>query len=152
MYHVRTCLWFDGDALEAAELYTALLPGSGITRIVRTAPDVPPVVVEFHLAGTPYQALNADRAHGFSEVASIAVQTVDQQETDRLWDGLIAQGGIAGRCGWLTDRFGLSWQIIPEAVPRLLASPDRVAADRVMQALLQMEKISIPDLNSAFAA
>lgn len=148
---VRTCLWFDGDGEEAARFYTSLLPDSAIETLFRPNPDAPPLVINFTLAGTPCQALNGGPKFQHSEAASIAVTTKDQQETDRLWSALAGNGGSESRCGWLKDRFGVSWQIVPEALPRLLASDDRVAAERATQAMLSMRKIDIAALEAAYA-
>lgn len=147
---VQTCLWFDGDAEAASALYTALIPGSAITRVTRMAPEGPALMVNFHLAGVPYQALNGGPQFKHSPAVSISVSTPDQAETDRLWEALLADGGQPSQCAWLTDRFGLSWQIVPEALPRLLGAADRAAAGRAMQAMLQMGKIDIAALEAAF--
>ncbi|WP_118138434.1 VOC family protein [Oceanicella sp. SM1341] len=149
---VATCLWFDGTGEEAAALYTALIPGSRITGRVPPAPDAPALLVSFTLAGTPYQALNGGPMFRHGEAASIAVTTPDQAETDRLWDALTADGGSLGRCGWLRDRFGLSWQIVPEALPRLLAAPGPGASARVREAMMAMGRIDIAALEAAAAA
>ena len=146
---VSTCLWYDSQAEEAARFYVSLLPGSAVTAVMRPDPDGPALIVFFTLAGAPYQALNGGPHYALTPAASIAVTTKDQEETDRLWAALVAEGGAEGHCGWLTDRFGLSWQIVPEALPRLLASPDRAAAERVQQAMLQMSKIDIAALEMA---
>ncbi|WP_372054070.1 VOC family protein [Tistrella mobilis] len=148
---VRTCLWFDGNAEAAVAFYTGLLPASEIDRSLRPDPDGPPLVIDFTLAGTPYQALNGGPHFQLTEAVSISVLTADQAETDRLWGALTADGGAESQCGWLKDRFGLSWQIVPEAVPRLLTSPDRAAADRVFQALMGMRRIEIAALEAAAA-
>jgi predicted 3-demethylubiquinone-9 3-methyltransferase (glyoxalase superfamily) len=140
---VRTCLWFDGNGQEAAEFYVSLLPDSSI----ETAGGV---VVELSLAGTPYMFLNGGPQHKLSPAASIAVRTADQAETDQLWDALVADGGQESMCGWLTDRFGVSWQIVPDALPRMLGADDREAADRAMQAMLKMKRIDIALLETAF--
>ncbi len=147
---VSTCLWFDGVAEDAASFYTSLIPDSRITNVFRPDPDAAPLLVEFTLAGAPYQALNGGPHYRLSEAVSIAVTTKDQAETDRLWSALLADGGRASQCGWLVDRFGLCWQIIPEALPRLLSAPDRAAAGRAMQAMLQMQKLDIARLEAAF--
>ena len=147
---VRTCLWFDGSGEQAAELYVSLLPGSRIDAVFRADPDGPPLTVEFTLGGTPYIALNGGPQYRPSPAASIVVQTVDQAETDRLWTALIADGGEESMCAWLVDRFGVSWQIVPEALPRMLAASDRDAAGRAMQAMLKMRKIEIATLEAAF--
>lgn len=146
---VRTCLWYDGTGEEAARLYVSLVPDSRIEDIFRIGPDAPPLVVNFTLAGTPYQALNGGPAHPHTPAASISVLTADQAETDRLWTALLADGGVESRCGWLTDRYGLSWQIVPEVLPRLLGDPDRAAAGRVMEAMMGMVKIDIAALEAA---
>jgi len=145
---VRTCLWYDGNGQEAAEFYVSLLPGSEIESINKPNPEAPPLIVNFTLCGAPYQALNGGPQFTHSEAASISVLTEDQAETDRLWAAL-CEGGAEVQCGWLKDRFGLSWQIVPEALPRLLLQEDRQAADRVMQAMLQMKKIDISGLEAA---
>jgi predicted 3-demethylubiquinone-9 3-methyltransferase (glyoxalase superfamily) len=104
------------------------------------------------LAGTPYQGLNGGPQHPHTEAASISVATRDQAETDRLWEALLADGGQPNACGWLADRYGLCWQIIPEALPRLLADPDPAASARVMQAMMGMVKIDIAGLEAAHRA
>lgn len=149
MTRVRTCLWFDGNAGEAADYYVSLIPDSTIDGEFRPDPEGPPLLINFSLGGTPYQALNGGPQFNFTEAASISVLCRDQQETDLLWDALIAGGGEESQCGWLKDRFGLSWQIVPEALPRLLSDPDREAADRAMRAMLRMRKIDIAGLEAA---
>jgi predicted 3-demethylubiquinone-9 3-methyltransferase (glyoxalase superfamily) len=148
---VRTCLWFDDQAEEAAAFYVSLLPDSRIESASRPKQDGPALVVEFTLAGTPYQALNGGPHFAFTEAASIVVMTEDQAETDRLWDALVADGGRESQCGWLKDRYGLSWQIVPRALVRLLSDPDREAAGRAMDAMLKMRKIDIAGLEAAHA-
>ncbi len=148
---VATCLWYDGVAEEAVSFYTSLVSGSEIGAITRFGPDGPAVMVEFTLAGAPFQALNGGPQFNFTEAASISVTTADQAETDRLWSALTSDGGEEGQCGWLKDRFGMSWQIVPEPLSRLLGSKDREAADRAMQAMMEMRKIEIAALESAYA-
>ncbi|MCB9832257.1 MAG: VOC family protein [Planctomycetes bacterium] len=147
---VKTCLWFESQAEEAAAFYVSLLPGSAVTTSFRPDPGGPALMVEFELAGTPYQALNGGPMYRLNEAASISVTTEDQAETDRLWEALVAGGGRASRCGWLVDRFGLSWQIVPRSLGRCLAAPDREAAGRAMQAMFQMSKIDIAAIEKAF--
>ena len=106
-------------------------------------------VVEFTIGGTPYMVLNGGPQFTHSEVVSISVLTVDQDETDRLWKALTAEGGSERQCGWLKDRYGVSWQIVPETLPRLLGDPDREAAGRAMQAMMEMKKINIAALEAA---
>lgn len=147
---VRTCLWFAEGGLEAAEFYVTLLPGSGITGTMRQDPDGPPLTVDFTLAGTPYQILNGGPHFTLSPAASIVVLTEDQAETDRLWSALTAGGGVESRCGWLGDRFGVSWQIVPREAVTLLSADDRAAAGRAFAALMEMGKIDIAALRAAF--
>lgn len=146
---VRTCLWFDGQAEDAASFYVSLIPDSRIETLLRFDPDGPALSVEFTLGGTPYQALNGGPQYTHSPAASISVRTKDQEETDRLWDALTA-GGSENRCGWLSDRYGVSWQIVPEVLPRLLSSSDRAAADRALQAMFAMVKIDIARIETAY--
>jgi predicted 3-demethylubiquinone-9 3-methyltransferase (glyoxalase superfamily) len=147
---VRTCLWFDTNGEDAAKFYVSLLPGSSIETVSRPAPGKPALIVELSLAGTPYMFLNGGPQYKLSPAASIAVRTADQEETDRLWNALLADGGEESQCAWLKDRFGVSWQIVPEALPRLLGADDRDAAGRAMQAMFQMRKIDIAALEAAF--
>ena len=146
----RTCLFLPDGALEAAEFYTSLLPGSGIDQAYRPDPNGPPLVVEFTLAGTPYMAMNGAPPAQSSHAVSISVLTEDQAETDRLWEALCADGGEGGHCGWLRDRFGIHWQIVPKALPRLMHAGDPQAADRVRSALMGMGRIDIAGLEAAF--
>jgi predicted 3-demethylubiquinone-9 3-methyltransferase (glyoxalase superfamily)/uncharacterized protein YndB with AHSA1/START domain len=145
---VRTCLWFDGNGHEAARFYVSLLPDSFVETVIE--PGDAPLVVEFRLAGVPYMALNGGPQFPHSPAASISVLTKDQVETDTLWDQLITGGGEESMCGWLTDRWGVSWQIIPEVLPRLLMSKDKTAAGRAQQAMLRMKKIDIATLMTAY--
>jgi predicted 3-demethylubiquinone-9 3-methyltransferase (glyoxalase superfamily) len=147
---VATCLWFDGPAEEAANFYVSLIPDSRITHILRPDPDGPALMVHFELGGTPYQALNGGPHCQLNEAASISVHTRDDAETDRLWDALAADGGKEIQCGWLTDRFGVSWQIVPQDLPGMLGAEDREAAGRAMNAMLAMTKIDIAAVAAAF--
>ncbi len=149
---VRTCLWFDDQALEAATFYCSLLPESRVERVGRHAEDQESgragdvLMVEFILGGTPYQALNGGPHFVLSEAVSISVLTENQAETDRLWEALTANGGSECQCGWLKDGFGLSWQIVPKRLVELLGSD---AGVRVMPALMKMKKIDIAALEAA---
>ena len=148
-----TCLWFDGQAEEAAELYVSTFPNSSITERY-FAPDAPvgspPLTVEFYLDGRPFVALNGGPQFTFSEAVSIQVMCETQEEVDYYWERLGARGDEkAQQCGWLKDGFGLSWQIVPVQLPALLADPDRARATRVMQAMLQMKKLDIATLEAA---
>ncbi len=147
---VRTCLWFDGNGETAAEFYVSLLEGSRIESVYRPDPSGPPLVVEFTLAGAPYMVLNGAPQFTPGPSVSISVLTEDQTETDLLWAALTEGGGAGSRCGWLTDRFGVSWQIVPEALPRMMAAEDHAAAGRAREALMAMGKIDIAALEAAF--
>lgn len=146
---VRTCWWFDGNGHEAAAFYVTLLPDSAIEG--GHGPDGgPPRVVEFTLAGAPMTIMNGGPGHPPSCAASISVLTESQCETDRLWTALTENGGKESRCGWLTDRWGVSWQIVPKCLPEMLGSPDRAAADRAFAAMMQMGKLDHAALETAF--
>ncbi len=147
---VRTCLGFNGNGTEAVDFYISLLPDSYIENSFGPNPEEPPLVIEFTLAGAPFMVLNAGPRYTPSEAASISVLTKDQKETDHLWDALTAKGGQAGPCGWLKDPFGVSWQIVPELMPRLLSSPDKAAVARTMNAMMQMGKLDGAALQAAF--
>lgn len=149
---VRTCLWFEKDGLRASEFYVSLLPDSVIDAIYPHGHPEDPMIVEFTLHGAPMMILTAGPHYKLSPAASISVLTRDQEETDRLWQVLTADGGTESRCGWLTDRWGVSWQIVPEALPRLLGATDREAAGRAQVAMMQMGKIDIAALETAFNA
>ena len=145
----RTCLFLPDGAQEAADFYVSLLPDSKIDAVYAPDPDGPPMVVEFTLAGTPFMTLNGNPEPVSSHMTSISILTEDQAETDRLWDALCADGGEEGRCGWLKDRFGVHWQIVPKALPRLMHGGDPAAAQRVQTALFAMNKIDIAGLEAA---
>ncbi|MBV7379001.1 VOC family protein [Maritimibacter dapengensis] len=149
MSKIRTCLWYDGVAEEAAQFYVDLIPDSGIEHVT-PGPEGRALLVNFHLAGVPYQALNGGPTYELSPAASIAVMTEDQDETDRLWNALVADGGQESRCAWCIDRFGMSWQVVPKDLPRYVGGPDREAAGRATQAMLKMNKIIIADLKAAY--
>lgn len=149
---VRTCLWFEKAGLSAAEFYVSLLPWSAIDAVYPHGNPDDPMIVEFTLHGSPMMIMSAGLHHKPSPAASISVLTKDQDETDHLWSALTSSGGAVGRCGWLTDRWGVSWQIVPEVLPRLLGAPDRAAAGRAQVAMMQMSKIDIAALESAFNA
>ncbi len=146
----RTCLWFESRGEEAANAYVELLPNSQIDAIFRPKPDGQALVVEFTLAGVPFQILNGGPSYQLSPAASISVTTEDQAETDRLWESLTANGGSESRCGWLVDRFGVSWQIVPRDLPRLLGHSNREAAARVQEAMMGMGRIDIEALKAVF--
>jgi len=149
-------LWFDTQAEAAADLYVSVFPDSRIVDVVRgsTAPggDEQVMIVAFELAGMQLTALNGGPGHTFTEAVSFVIDCADQAEVDHYWNALTADGGEEGPCGWLKDPFGLSWQVVPEALPRLLGDPDRGKAGRVMQAMLGMKKLNVAELERAAAA
>ena len=146
---IRTCLWFrDGRGREAAEFYCSLIPGS---RVERAMGGETFDVIDFSLGGVPYQILDAGPMFPQSECVSIAVQTDTQAESDRLWAALTADGGQESMCGWLKDRFGVSWQVVPTRLGELLGSPDPAASQRCMTAMLAMVKLDIAALERAAA-
>lgn len=146
---VRTCLWFEKGGHEAAREYVGLVPDSGIEAVRENGQPDDPMVVEFTLAGAPMMILTAGPHYKLTPAASISVLTEDQEETDRLWDALTRKGGEPGRCGWVVDRFGVSWQIVPKRLPDLLASDDQQVVARVSEAMMQMGKINIAALDAA---
>ncbi len=147
---IRTCLWFEKGGLEAAKFYVSLLPNSRMDSEYPAEPGKEPITVEFTLANAPYQILNGGPHYKLTPAASISVLTEDQEETDRLWNALLANGGEESRCGWLSDRFGVSWQIVPKALMRAVTAKDQVAAERARQAMYGMRKIDIAAIEAAF--
>jgi predicted 3-demethylubiquinone-9 3-methyltransferase (glyoxalase superfamily) len=150
------CLWFEKDAEEAATFYAGLLPDSHVDNVWRSPADTPSgpagmvLTVEFTLAGQRFLILAGgptDFKH--NESVSFVIETDDQAETDRLWDALTANGGEPGPCGWLKDRYGVSWQITPKRLNELTSDPDPERARRAMEAMLQMGKIDIAELERA---
>jgi predicted 3-demethylubiquinone-9 3-methyltransferase (glyoxalase superfamily) len=156
MSKITPCLWFDGEAEEAAKFYVSLLPDSRIETVQRNTVDSPAgktgtvLVVEFTLAGQRFMALNGGTRFEYTHAISFKIDCADQAEVDRLWDTLSANGGSVERCGWLRDRFGVSWQIVPSALPQFLGGPDRAGAQRAMAAMLQMVKLDIAGLKKAY--
>lgn len=151
------CLWFDGDAEAATAFYVSLLPDSRITAVNRSPVDTPSgpegsvLTVQFVLAGHQYLALNGGPNFRFTEALSFMVMTEDQAETDRLWDALLADGGSEKACGWLKDRWGLSWQITPRRLMELTTDPNPARAKAAMRAMMGMIKIDIAALDRAVA-
>lgn len=153
---VYPCLWFDGNAEEAADFYCTLLPDSRVDKIWRSPADTPSgpegmvLVVDFTVGGQQLQGLNGGPEFKFSEAVSLVIECEDQAEVDRLWDTLIADGGEPGPCGWLKDRFGLSWQIVPKEMNAMLESDDADGARRAMEAMLKMSKLDVAELRRAY--
>lgn len=149
---LRTCLWLKDEAEELARFYTSLLPDSRIDAAYPPGPEGPYFIVEFTLGGAPFMAMNSNDGHTAPTGAtSISVLTANQAETDRLWETLLSNGGEAGPCGWLKDRYGFSWQIIPKALPRLMHGGSPEQGRRVSAAMMKMQKLIIADLEAAAA-
>lgn len=149
------CLWYDGDALEAARFYAETFPDSAVNAVHRAPADYPAgrqgdvLTVEFMLMGIACLGLNGGPAFRHSEAFSFQVATDDQAETDRLWNAIVANGGQASACGWCKDRWGLSWQITPRALTAAIADPDPAAARRAFEAMMGMTKIDIAAIEAA---
>ena len=158
MSKITPCLWFDGNAEEAARLYVSLLPDSRLDSVSSSPADNPStpagavLVVDFTLAGQPFRAINGGPQFPFTEAVSFVIDCEDQAEVDRLWNALIVGGGSPGQCGWLKDRYGMSWQIVPRQLGEMLGDPDREKARRAMEALLRMNKIDVATMRAAFDA
>lgn len=149
------CLWFNGDAQEAAEFYVRTFPDSRLVAVHHAPGDYPSgkqgdvLTVEFTVMGIPCIGLNGGPTFKHSEAFSFQVATDDQAETDRLWHAIIDNGGEASVCGWCKDRWGLSWQITPRLLTQAIANPDRAAAQRAFEAMMQMGKIDIATIEAA---
>jgi predicted 3-demethylubiquinone-9 3-methyltransferase (glyoxalase superfamily) len=151
---ITTFLWFDGAAEEAARFYVSLFPESRIDKVVRSPVETPgapagsALTVEFTLAGEKYIAMNGGPGHPFTDAISLQVNCDDQAEVDRLW-AAFGEGGTPVACGWITDRFGLSWQVTPKRLMQLLADSDPGRSKRAMEAMMEMVKIDISALERA---
>ena len=145
---VTPFLWFNNQAEEAAQFYVSLFKDSRINRIV-PGPGGSAMIVEFQLAGVDYIALNGGPHFQLTEAFSLSVNCDSQAEVDELWETL-SEGGSKSHCAWLKDRYGLSWQIVPSLLPKLMSDPDPVKVRRVMQAMMQMTKIDISLLQRAY--
>jgi predicted 3-demethylubiquinone-9 3-methyltransferase (glyoxalase superfamily) len=156
MKDLTTCLWFDTEGEAAANFYTSIFPNSKLGEISRYGsagprPEGTVMTVSFELNGQDFVALNGGPEFTFSEAISFQVLCEGQDEVDAFWTKL-SEGGEQGPCGWLKDKFGVSWQVIPTALPELLGNPDREKAQRVMSAMMSMKKIEIGELERAAAA
>ena len=155
MSKISPCLWFDGDAEEAANFYVSLLPNSRIEKIQHNIIDGHSgkagsvLVIEFTLAGQGFMALNGGMKKEYTHAVSFKIDCADQAEVDRLWDAL-SDGGSVERCGWLKDRYGVSWQIVPTALPKYLGGSNAAGAQRAMAAMLGMVKLDIEGLKRAY--
>ena len=151
---ITTCLWFDTQAEEAADFYVSVFDGSKVLNAARYGDDGPGpagqvMTVEFEIEGRKFLALNGGPAFSFSEAVSFVIDCSSQEEVDRYWSALTA-GGAESQCGWLKDKFGVSWQVVPSVLSQLLGGPDREGAQRAMQAMLGMRKLEIAELQAAY--
>jgi predicted 3-demethylubiquinone-9 3-methyltransferase (glyoxalase superfamily) len=156
MQKLTPCLWFDTEGEEAARFYTSVFPNSKILEVTHYGSAGPRdeglvMTVSFELDGQTFTALNGGPGYSFSEAISFEVSCESQEEVDAYWSKL-SEGGEEGPCGWLKDRFGVSWQIVPKILVELIADPDQEKAQRVMAAMLKMRKIEIDELERAAAA
>lgn len=156
MSKITPCLWYDGNGEEAAKLYTSLLPNSRIDRVMRSPGDNPStpegavLTIEFTLAGQQFMALNGGPQFPFTEAISLTINCEDQAEVDRLWAALIKDGGEPSQCGWLKDKFGVSWQIVPKGAMELFNAQDKDGARRAFQAMMDMQKLDLAALRRAY--
>jgi predicted 3-demethylubiquinone-9 3-methyltransferase (glyoxalase superfamily) len=156
MSKISPCLWFDGEAEEAANFYVSLLPDSRIEYVQKNTVDSRAgkagsvLVVDFTLAGQRFMALNGGTRFEYTHAISFKIDCADQAEVDHLWDALSANGGSVEQCGWLKDRYGISWQIVPTALGKYLGGSDRAGAQRALQAMMQMVKLDIEGLRKAY--
>ena len=155
MQKITPCLWFDTEGEEAAQFYTSIFPNSRIVEVTRYGSAGPRaegtvMTVSFELDGQRFIALNGGPDFQFNEAISLEVDCESQDEVDSYWNAL-AEGGEEGPCGWLKDKYGVSWQIVPKVLTELISDPDQEKAQRVMAAMLQMKKIEIAELEKAAA-
>lgn len=153
---ITPCLWFDANAEEAVDYYVSVFKDSRVLHVDRftdSGPnhDATVVVIDFELTGRPFQAFNGGPMFTFSEAISFVVECADQTEVDYYWNTLTAEGQES-QCGWLKDKYGISWQIVPAALGELLRDPDRAKAGKVMRRLLEMQKLDIAELQAAYAS
>ena len=142
------CLWFDGQAQEAAKHYVSIFPDSAVTGLTRSGPDDAVLTASFQLDGREYLALNGGPGRTFTEAVSFQVMCTDQGEVDHYWTRL-SEGGEPGQCGWLTDRFGVSWQVVPTELMAVLGDPEPGRAQRALQAMLGMGKLDVAAMRAA---
>lgn len=155
MQKISTCLWFNGQAEQAARFYTSIFKNSRLGEISYYGPNTPGtegtvLTVAFQIEGQDFMALNGGPDFQFTPAISFVVDCQSQEEVDYYWDRLLEGGGRPDQCGWLADRFGVSWQIVPAVLSELLSDPDPVKANRVMQSMLQMVKLDIAELRRAY--
>ena len=152
-HSIRSCLWFrDGRGREAAEFYCGLFPGSRVEATFDISGTGGSWLIDFTLGGVPYQILDAGPMFTLTEAVSISVETDGQAETDRLWTALTANGGEESHCGWLKDRFGVSWQVFPRRLTELTLSANREVSAKAFAAMLNQKKIDIAEIEAAVRA
>ena len=156
MQKITTFLWFTAEAEEAAKFYTSIFPNSKIGKIVRNneasmGPNGAVMTVEFTLDGQEFTALNGGPIFTFSEAISFCVECASQDEVDYYWNTLIDDGGEPSQCGWLKDRYGVSWQIVPTVLDEMMKDPDENRARRTTEAMLEMKKLDVAELKRAYA-
>jgi predicted 3-demethylubiquinone-9 3-methyltransferase (glyoxalase superfamily) len=157
MPKITPCLWFDTEAEDAAQLYTSVFPDSKILEVAHYGAEGPReaglvMMVRFSLDGQEFLALNGGPEFTFDEAVSLMIDCADQAEVDHYWDGLLAGGGQESMCGWLKDRFGMSWQVTPRRLPELIGDPDPGRAGRAMKSMQTMRKIDIAAIEAAVDA
>ena len=154
MQKITTFLWFDNNAEDAINFYLPIFKDSKILKTARNPPGAPGpegalLVASIQLEGQEFVLMNGGPGHPLTDAISLTINCVSQEEVDHYWDRLLAGGGTPIACGWLKDKFGLSWQVTPTVLPQLLADPDKAKASRVMQAMMKMVKLDIPTLKAA---
>ncbi|MGE0210209.1 MAG: VOC family protein [Parvibaculaceae bacterium] len=157
MSKISPCLWYNGDAEEAVNFYVSLLPDSRVIHVQKNVMDSPSgkdgsvLVIYFTLAGQTFLALNGGSKEDYGHALSLSIDCEDQKEVDRIWDAILKNGGKALECSWIRDRWGVPWQVVPKALPKLMADPDPAKAKRVMEAMLKMVKIDVAAIEAAYA-
>lgn len=157
MTRITPCLWYDGNAEEAASFYASTFPDSSVDAVHRAPADYPSgkagdvLTIDFTVMGMKFLGLNGGPNFKFDQAVSFIIHTKDQEETDRYWDAILASGGKSYACGWIADKFGLCWQITPQRLLDMMASTDQAASKRAMEAMMNMVKIDIATLERAFA-
>ncbi len=153
MPQITPNLWFDTESLEAAEFYISVFPNSKLTNVAHYGEGAPKpagsvLMVNFELDGQPYAAINGGPQYSFSEAISFSINCADQDEVDHYWEKL-TEGGEEGQCGWLKDRYGLSWQVVPAGLETVLGDPDPARCQRAMQAMFTMNKLDLAAMRAA---
>ncbi len=155
---IAPCLWFENNnAEEAVNYYVSVFKDSKVLHVDRYIdvgpdPDAPVVFIEFQINGQPFQAINGGPFFTFSEAISFCIECADQAELDYYWDTLIGDGGAASECGWLKDKYGVSWQVVPKVLNDMMRSADTVRAGQTMRKMLTMQKLNVAELEAAYNA